>query len=192
MNPYGSHIAEWPLEDMKMRVIHLMREITQTAMRQTIDPTMAIIYELAKSLGTVPILPQSLQQLSARAIFVNHLDTTVIANIPLWMSNQARQFSLYVNKLSTFLDRAASESCYYITDISDVKTRVNTALRLWVGCIEAAKMIRLTSVIGWKDYSFGKVTYQKYLTPDDRYRESIYVDSLASEDDLFSGCRSCT
>jgi hypothetical protein len=92
---------------------------------------------------------------------------------------------LCVNNLSTFLDRAASESCSYITDISHMKIRVNIALRHWVGCIEAAKMIRLTSVIGSKDYSSVKVTYENYLTPDDRYRESIRVDFLASQDSIY-------
>jgi len=179
-----SHIAEWPLAEMKTNVIRLMNEIAQTCVRQAIDPTMAIVYELAKTLGTVHVFPQPLQQLSARAILVNHLDTTVVANTPLWIIDQAGQF-LFVNDLSTFLDSTASESGDYISDISDINVRVNIALRLWVGCIEAAKMIRFTSVIGAKDYSTVNVTYEKYLSPDDRFMESIRVDSIASQDWIY-------
>lgn len=166
---------------MKTNVIRLMNEIAQTSMRQTIDPTMAIVYELAKTLGTVPVFPQSLQQLSARAILVNHIDTTVVAKTPLW--NQAGKF-LFVN-LSTFLESISSESGDYISDISDINIRVNIALRLWVGCIEAAKMIRFTSVVGSKDYSSVNVTYEKNLSPDDRSLESIHVDSIASQDWIY-------
>ncbi|MGB6591838.1 MAG: hypothetical protein WBE68_10065 [Candidatus Nitrosopolaris sp.] len=74
---------------MKTKVIRLMNEIAQTSVHQTIDPTMATVYELAKTLGTVPVFPQPLQQLSARAILVNHLDTTVVANTPLWIIDPA-------------------------------------------------------------------------------------------------------
>ena len=176
-----SHISEWPLVEMKTKVIRLMNEIAQTSARQTIDPTMAIVYELAKTIGTVPQFPQPLQQLSARAILVNHLDTTVVANTPLW--NQAGQ--LFLNNLSYFLDSTANESGDYLSDISDINIRVNIALRLWVGCIEAAKMIRLTSVIGSKDYSSLNVTYEKYLSPDDRSLESIHIDSIASQDWIY-------
>jgi hypothetical protein len=44
----GPNCTFYDLEEMKMRVIRLMNEIAQSALRQTIDPTMAIVYELAK------------------------------------------------------------------------------------------------------------------------------------------------
>ena len=46
-------------------------------------------------------------------------------------------------------------------------------------------MIRLTSVIGSKDYSSLNVTYEKYLSPDDRSLESIHIDSIASQDWIY-------
>ena len=119
-----SHIPEWPFVDVKTKVIRLMKEIAQRSDRQTIDPTMAIVYELANTIGTVAQFPQPLQQLSARAILVNHLDTTVVANTPLW--NQAGQ--LFLNNLSYFLDSTANESGDYLSDISDISIRVNIAL----------------------------------------------------------------
>jgi hypothetical protein len=44
----GPNCTFYDLEEMKMRVIRLMNEIAQSALRQTIDPTMAMVYELAK------------------------------------------------------------------------------------------------------------------------------------------------
>lgn len=140
---------------------------------------MAIVYEVARSLGSVHLFSQSLQNVTMRAVLVNHLDSNVIANTLLWACIHTGQTVLYLDNLPTFLNKTAIESYSYISEVSNVKDRVNIPLRLWVGCIEAAKMIRFTSVIESKEYSFGKVICERIHTTEDRRNEALHIYSLA-------------
>jgi hypothetical protein len=45
------HLAKWPVEEMKLRIIQLMEQIAHKSMHKTIDPTMSIVYEVARSLS---------------------------------------------------------------------------------------------------------------------------------------------
>jgi hypothetical protein len=150
-----------------------------------LDPTMALVYELARTLRSIPLLPRSVQNVTVRAALVNHIDGNVIANTPIWTLNHNGQIVVYTGNLPIFLNRLATESYSYIQDVIDVKDRVSIALRLWVGCIEGAKMIRFSSVIESNEFSFGKVSFERIRTAEDRHMESLYINSLASLDILY-------
>ena len=113
------HLAEWPVEEMKLRIIQLMEQIAHKSMHKTIDPTMSIVYEVARSLGSIPPLSQSLQNVTVRAKLADHLDSSVIANIPLWEFTNAGQVIVYLDNLPIFLHNTVAESYSYITDVGE-------------------------------------------------------------------------
>ncbi|MGB6673243.1 MAG: hypothetical protein WBE34_12490, partial [Candidatus Nitrosopolaris sp.] len=163
----------------------MLTEIVSKSRHTVLDPTMALVYELARTIGQIRPLPRSVQNITVRAALVNHIDSNVIANTRIWTMNHSGQILAYPGNLAIFLNRTANESSSYIPDVNDVKDLVSMALRLWVGCIEAAKMIRFSSVIESNEFSFGKVSFERIRTGRDRRIESLYINSLASMDILY-------
>lgn len=91
-------------------------------------------------LGPPPKLPLSLQNVKQRARLVDAIDWPLIQNCLIGMLNKEDK----ANRLHT----VGEISKIYIIDIDDEKIRISLSLRLWSGCISAAKTIALETMRG--------------------------------------------
>ncbi|MCW3992613.1 MAG: hypothetical protein NWE79_07875 [Candidatus Bathyarchaeota archaeon] len=119
----------------------------------------------ADELGPPPQLPLSLQNVEQRAKLVDAIDGPLIQNSLLMrLSNEEKAMRL--------MD-VAKISKKYITDVDDEKIRINISLRLWSGCLSAAKMIDRRTMSGPN-------------TPDKRiFAFSRKIDPLARSDPIY-------
>ena len=78
------------------------------------------------------------------------------------------------------LDDIAQNSLTYLTEQMDNKLRKNILLRLWTGCIEAAKAIRFSYVAGIRD----GIVIEAPITHEYRQALSTSLIDLLSKVDL--------
>lgn len=126
-------------------------------------------------------LPSSLIDIQTRAKLVNEINTRLIKG-----ENQSTEvnmlFSLSPAEAGHRLDEIAQISMPYLSEQIDDKLRKNILLRLWTGCMEAAKAIRFTAVAGIRD---GAVIEAPISV---EYRRSIFnLIDLLSKTDLIYG-----
>ena len=148
-----------------------------------LDSNMLTTYSWAASLFQQE-LHWSLTDVEKRAKLVNEI------NAPLIQGNNLT--SLTVNLMLTDLDSKekdrrlydiAQTSLTYLTEQMDNKLRKNILLRLWTGCMEAAKAIRFSYVAGIKD---GIVT-EAPITHE--YRQALFtslIDLLSKVDLVYA------
>jgi hypothetical protein len=142
----------------------------------------AIAYELSVLLDKPKIthLPHKILNLSKRAKFIDYIDTAIMSNVKLWD---------YYNKpidLEVFLNRLANESTinsllYDPRHKFTKHNKVSLALRLWCGCIDAAKIIGLTSTLTARNYSSWKITCERTISSGERKRDSLHIDILSQK-----------
>ena len=147
------------------------------------DSNMLTTYSWAASLFQQE-LPSSLIDVEKRAKLVNEI------NAPLLQGNS--RTSLLVNLMLTDLDRRekdrrlddiAQTSLTYLTEQIDNKLRKNILLRLWTGCMEAAKAIRFSYVAGIRD----GVVIEAPITHE--YRQALFtslIDLLSKVDIVYA------
>ena len=136
---------------------------------RVVDPNMDTARRWANELGSPPILPSSLQNVIQRAKLVNNIDTPNLANA-LFLEFQGE---LNPEDKEQCLSEIARLSKSHIPDVHDKNVRINIALRLWSGCLSAAKTIALQTRGGPNK-------------PEDR--ASIFsskIDPLAQEDPIY-------
>jgi hypothetical protein len=85
------------------------------------------------------------------------------------------------NEKNLRLDDIAQISMSYLTEELDNKIRKNILLRLWVGCIDAAKAIRFTYVSGIKD----GIVIEAPITIEYRQRLFALIDLLSKTDLIY-------
>src|SRR5258708_15857091 len=85
-------------------------------------------------------VPESLHDPEARASLVNEIDSFFIGG--------ATFVALSESEIRTRLDELAQRSSAYLPDVSIARDRVNLCLRLWSGCIDAAKTIAMETRSG--------------------------------------------
>jgi hypothetical protein len=129
----------------------------------------------ANELGHPPSLPSSLStDVEHRANVVNLINTPLITD-PQQPPESPRQLDKLSNeKKQQRLSLLVAESRNLIHDTADGNTRVNIILRLWSGCLAAAKTIALETKDGPND-------------PAIRARIFKDIDSLTLTDSVFSG-----
>ncbi|HEC76397.1 MAG TPA: hypothetical protein ENI33_03955 [Thermoplasmatales archaeon] len=111
---------------------------------RVVDPNMDTALQWANELGPPPPLPSSLKDVTQRAKLVNAIDEPHFAN-SFFLDFQSRLSDVEKNQC---LNEIANVTKIYILDVEDDKTRVNIALRLWSGCLSAAKTIAIQTVSG--------------------------------------------
>jgi len=130
-----------------------------------VDPNMYTALQWASELGSSLVLPASLKYVKQRAELVKAIGPVLVRDSIL--------LTLSENEKSARLNEVGSLSKTYIPDVKEDRNRINIALRLWSGCISAAKTIALQTMSGPN-------TPQK--------RESIFrntIDPLAQTDAIF-------
>jgi hypothetical protein len=114
-----------------------------------IDSNTLIAYSWAASLFQQE-LPPSIADVEKRAKLVNEINQPLISGIDNSIISGMLVDSDY-NQRDLRLTSIAKISSNYLTEKMDDKLRINISLRLWAGCIEAAKGIRFAYVAGIRD-----------------------------------------
>lgn len=105
-----------------------------------VDPNMDTALEWANELYPSPQLPSSLQDVGPRARLVDSIDTHLINNSLLHtLGNKEKR-----QRIETVAELARKS----IPDVDDKDKRASIALRLWSGCLSAAKTIALETRSG--------------------------------------------
>ena len=136
------------------------------------DYNMLIAYDHANTLGPPPRLATESKDPSIRAQFLHFVDTSIIKGEPIFDILQDKRIIR-----DNFLTDISKKTEPLLKSIIEPIARINLTLRLWVGCIEAAKVIRDTEM-DFKDGSF----YERKISPEDREKycaEIITPKSLA-------------
>ncbi len=129
-----------------------------------VDPNMDTVIQWANEIGIPPILPSSLQDVNQRARLVDAIDGPLIRGSLLHTLN-GREKTQRLNDI-------AGLSKTYIPDIDDDNVRLNITLRLWSGCLSAAKTIALQTMSGPN-------------TPGTRSLIFGKINSIAQEDPIY-------
>ena len=119
------------------------------------DYNMLIAYDHANTLGPPPRLATELKDPSIRAHFLHFVDTNIIKGEPIFDILEDKRIIR-----DSFLTDIANKTEPLLKSIIEPIARINLTLRLWVGCIEAAKIIRETEM----DFKDGNV-YERKITP---------------------------
>lgn len=152
-----------------------------------VDTNMDTVLQWANELGPHPILPLSLQDVNQRAKLVNDIDQPLISNSLLeYLSDEEK---------ARRLDEVAKLNKTYIPDVDDDNVRVNITLRLWSGCLSAAKMIASQTKGGPNTSNKRKSIFSGTIDPiaqrDTIYRAGVeaapYFKTLREQDYSFEG-----
>ncbi|OPY38189.1 MAG: hypothetical protein A4E35_00611 [Methanoregula sp. PtaU1.Bin051] len=108
------------------------------------DPNMETALRWANELGPSPTLPSSLQDVTERSKLVYAINTSNLANS--LFADFHRNLSI-VEKAKC-QNAIARLSRAYMSDVTDDKVLVNISLRLWSGCLSAAKTIAFQTMDG--------------------------------------------
>lgn len=126
-------------------------------------------------------LPSSLTDIQKRAKLVNEINTPLVKG-KNQLASAKMLTDLEAGEIDSRLNEIAQISMSYLTEQIDDKLRTNILLRLWTGCMEAAKAIRFTSVAGIRD---GAVIEAPISV---EYRRSVFnLIDLLSKTDLIYG-----
>ena len=105
------------------------------------DPNMALAYSFAIGLGPSPALPNSLLDVGRRAELVDRIDD-------VFLVTEAHEYGLDFGQLGSAMTRLGARLCAIasttealIPEVTNVLERLNIVLRLWAGCLDAAKTI---------------------------------------------------
>jgi hypothetical protein len=125
-------------------------------------------------------LPSSLIDVEKRAKLVNEINGPLVRG-KNYNSSDTMLKDLDDNEKNLCLNNIAQISMSYLTEELDYNIRKNILLRLWVGCIDAAKAIRFTYVSGIKD----GIVIEAPITIE--YRQSIFalIDLLSKTDLIY-------
>jgi hypothetical protein len=145
------------------------------------DPNMITAYSWAAGLLFQQELPSSLADVENRARLVNEINTPLIQGKGTSAAAGAMLMDLDHNERSGRLDDISQVSMSYLTEQLDDMIRKNILLRLWTGCIDAAKAIRFNYVAGVRD---GQVI-EAPITIE--YRQILFklIDLLAKTDSIY-------
>jgi hypothetical protein len=136
--------------------------------REMSDPNMETALRWANELGSCPTLPSSLQDVTQRSKLVYKINT------PKLVKSLFADFhgNLSIEEKAQCQNTIARLSRAYILDVTDDKVIMNISLRIWSGCLSAAKTIAFQTVDGPN-------------TPENR--ESIFrqIELIAQGDPIF-------
>jgi hypothetical protein len=134
------------------------------------DPNMAIAYALAQGLGPALSVPASMADVQARAKLVNAVNRPFAGEAfpaDLIAALQGAAFKTG-ESIKVFIDTSAP----LMPDVTDPIERLNIVLRLWAGCLMAAKTIADATLSGPN-------------TPAERRDKFGIIDDAAQNDPIF-------
>ena len=131
---------------------------------QVYDPNMVAARKLAEGLGSPPVLPSSMQTIESRSQFADAIDG------PLVEGGTLEEIMVSIGKRIAEISAIAER---HMPDVNDPIARLNIALRLWSGCLSAAKTIALETRSGPN-------------TPESRQGTFANLDIIAQSDPIFN------
>src|SRR5438128_3620269 len=142
------------------------------------DSNLITAYSWAAGLSQ-QVLPSSLTDIEKRAKLVNEINTPLIK---AKNGQDEMLIDLDAPEKDRRLNEIAQISMSYLTEQIDDILRKNILLRLWTGCMEAAKAIRFTYVAGIRN----GVVFEAPISIE--YRQSLFnLIDLLSKTDLIYG-----
>ena len=142
------------------------------------DSNLITAYSWAAGLSQ-QVLPSSLTDIEKRAKLVNEINTPLIK---AKNGQDEMLIDLDAPEKDRRLNEIARKSIPYLTEQIDDILRKNILLRLWTGCMEAAKAIRFTYVAGIRN----GVVFEAPISIE--YRQSLFnLIDLLSKTDLIYG-----
>jgi hypothetical protein len=143
------------------------------------DPNMITAYSWAAGLFQQE-LPLSLTDIEKRAKLVNDINGPLITG-KIHLTDNKMLEDLDHDEKQQRLNEIAEISMSYLTEQFDNKVRKNILLRLWTGCMDAAKAIRFSYVAGIRD----GVVIEAPITLE--YRKALFrlIDLLAKTDLIY-------
>ena len=144
---------------------------------QVSDPNMITAYSWAAGIFQ-HTLPASLTDAEKRAELVHQINNPLIkgnnADIPLKDLNS--------DDKNNRLNEIAQLSMAYLTEQMDEKLRKNILLRIWMGCMDAAKAIRFSSIAGVRN----GVVIEAPMTTQHRQILFQLIDLLSKTDLIYA------
>jgi hypothetical protein len=126
-------------------------------------------------------LPASLSQSEKRAELIYKINTALVKGID-GCSTDTLLKDLDTNEKNNRLNKIAQISMAHITKQMDEKLRKNILLRLWTGCMDAAKAIRFSSVAGVRN----GVVIEAPIITQHRHVSFQLIDLLAKVDLIYA------
>jgi len=152
-----------------------------------VDPNMDMALNWANDLGDPPGLPNSLQDISVRKNLIVELDKPFLAQALI-----EDYFGILDSKRKKeCLDKINQISKKYISNVNVERVRINICLRLWSGCLSAAKIIALETKNGKNTPDYRAEAYKKILNLADndpifKAGAKTAVDFKKSRDEEYS------
>lgn len=109
-----------------------------------VDPNMNTALKWANEIGPPPLLPPSLADVTERAKLVRDVNTNALANA--LFEDYRGQLSL--GEKDHCLSDIARVSRVHMPSVADPTARANISLRMWSGCLAAAKTIAFQTLAG--------------------------------------------
>ena len=134
------------------------------------DPNLYVALEWANEIGPPPMLPESLKNPTNRAKLVEKINSPLVVNSNL--SELSDLSKLSENEKNRRIANIGKISKEIIKDIEDLSERVNICLRLWAGCISAAKMASPETMDGPN-------------TPENRQQAFMIIDAKSDRDHIY-------
>jgi hypothetical protein len=122
---------------------------------------MALAYQYAEAIGPAPELPGSMMDVERRADFVDAIDRPFAGENFDNSSEVERSVRASVASISDVSKK-------HMPDVADEGIRLNIALRLWAGCISAAKMIASETKSGTNTAEVRTKVFASLLDPTAR------------------------
>jgi hypothetical protein len=108
-------------------------EVVTVASQHPADPNMVMALVFADALGPVPTLPESLKAARLRAELIHAIDGPLVTRLGD-VVDVTRQIAEQIRRIEEGSRR-------FMPDVPDTMVRINICLRLWSGCLSAAKTI---------------------------------------------------
>lgn len=129
-----------------------------------VDPNMETAHQWAEALGRVPVLPRSLEDVADRARLVDAVDWPLVrGGLLIRLTNPEK-----VERLR----EVGRLSMQFLSDVEDETLRVNVILRLWSGCLIAAKTIAVETRSGPNTPELRQVAFSQFI---DRIAETDLI-----------------
>mgnify|MGYP001606548537 CR=1 FL=1 len=124
------------------------------------DPNMAFALALACGLGTACRLPAEFEDVAARARFADRIDGPFIATYDELADPVAA-----APRIGPRLREIAEAARKALGSVPDELDRLSGALRLWSGCLMAAKTIALETRSGPNTPEIRRAAFEEFIDP---------------------------
>lgn len=133
------------------------------------DPNMETAIRWANELGPSPTMPSSLQDVIQRTKLVYAIDTPNLAK-SLFTDSHGNMSIMEKAQCQIAIARTSRT---FISEVNDDNVLVNISLRLWAGCLSAAKSIAFQTMDGQNTPENRELIFRSIIEPKSQ-KDPIY------------------